>query len=82
VDDDQLVLASLRLVLRLETDCVVWLESDPRSALETVSKTEVDVVISDFLMPHMDGVSFLEEVRRLRPAAGLFFSPATRTGGG
>jgi two-component SAPR family response regulator len=29
------------------------------------------VVISDFLMPHMDGVSFLSKVGRLRPAASL-----------
>ena len=70
-DGEPLVLAARRIVLRLETDCVVWLASDPRTALETVSKIELDVVISDFRMPHMDGVSFLERVRRLRPAAWL-----------
>jgi DNA-binding NtrC family response regulator len=71
VDDDPGVRAALRAVFGLETDWLVRLESDPRAAIETVSKTEVDVVISDFLMPHMDGVTFLENVRRLRPAAGL-----------
>jgi len=71
VDDDELVLAALEAVFRLETDYVVWLESDPRAALETVAKTEVEFVISDFVMPQMDGVCFLEEVHRLRPAASL-----------
>ena len=71
VDDDELVLEALRAAFHLETDYTVWLESDVRVALDNVSKTDVDVVISDFLMPHMDGVSFLEEVRRLQPTASL-----------
>jgi DNA-binding NtrC family response regulator len=71
VDDDRLVLAALRAVFRLETDYHVRLENDPREALHAVATIEVDVVISDYLMPYMDGVGFLEEVRRLRPSASL-----------
>ena len=29
----------------------------------------IGVVVADFMMPEMDGVSFLKEVRRLRPEA-------------
>jgi DNA-binding NtrC family response regulator len=71
VDDDDLVLRALGAVFQLETNYVVSLQSDPLAALEIAAETPFDVVISDFLMPRMNGVRFLEEAHRLRPDAFL-----------
>lgn len=69
VDDDELVLSSLRGVFSLQTDYEVHEASDPKKALELVGRTPLDVVISDFLMPQMNGIDFLKEVSRLQPDA-------------
>ena len=67
VDDEELVLTSLSTYLMLETDYSVVTFTSARSALAYVRDHNVDLVISDFLMPEMDGIAFLAEVRRLRP---------------
>ena len=58
VDDDALVLGSLKGLFTLETDYAVELFDDPRKAVEHLAKNPVDVVISDFLMPQMNGLEF------------------------
>ena len=69
VDDDELVLSSLRGVFSLQTDYNVLEATDPRKAIELVEHNPLDVVISDFLMPQMNGIDFLKEVSRLQPDA-------------
>jgi len=69
VDDDELVLSSLRGVFSLQTDYNLLEATDPTKALELVERTPLDVVISDFLMPQMNGIDFLKEVSRLQPDA-------------
>ena len=69
VDDDELVLSSLRGVFSLQTDYNVLEANDPTEAIGLVERTPLDVVISDFLMPQMNGIDFLKEVRRLQPDA-------------
>ncbi len=69
VDDDELVLSSLRGVFSLQTDYEIHEASDPTKAVELVERMPLDVVISDFLMPQMNGIDFLKEVKRLQPDA-------------
>ena len=69
VDDDALVLGSLKGLFTLETDYAVELFDDPRKAVDHLAKNPVDLVISDFLMPQMSGLEFLSEARRLQPEA-------------
>jgi serine phosphatase RsbU (regulator of sigma subunit) len=69
VDDDELVLSSLRGVFALQTEYDVTDATNPRHALELLERKPTDVVISDFLMPQMNGIEFLKEVRRLQPEA-------------
>lgn len=45
--------------MRVVAECATGLE-----ALEALSKTPVDVIILDIIMPQMDGYSFLEEMNR------------------
>jgi DNA-binding NtrC family response regulator len=67
VDDDTLVTSSLSnfLSLEVEIDAIIFNES-PKAA-SYVEDHEIDLIISDFLMPEMDGIQLLAQVRRLRP---------------
>ena len=53
----------------MQTDYVIYEATDPNKALELVARTPLDVVISDFLMPQMNGIDFLKEVSRVQPDA-------------
>ncbi|MFH1570525.1 MAG: response regulator [Gemmatimonadota bacterium] len=67
VDDEEMVLTSLSSFLELETDYEVATFTDPAAALRYVEERDVDLVISDYLMPEMDGITFLAQVRQRRP---------------
>ena len=67
VDDEEMVLTSLNAFLTLETDYEVVTFTDPHKALDHVRANDVDLVMSDYLMPQMDGITFLAGVRDLKP---------------
>lgn len=68
VDDEEMVTAALRSFLQLETEYRVLTYTSTEEALEKFGDSEfIDVVIADFLMPEMDGISFLKRVREIRP---------------
>jgi serine phosphatase RsbU (regulator of sigma subunit) len=69
VDDDDLIIQSLRSLFALETDYEVYDFNEPEKALQEVERRPIDLVISDFLMPRMNGVDFLKKVRDLQPDA-------------
>ena len=67
VDDEEMVLVSIDSFLSLETDYAVTTFSRPKDALKFIRENDVDLVISDYLMPDMDGIRFLAEVKKLKP---------------
>ena len=67
VDDEEMVLTSLSSFLMLETDYDVVTFTSGHQALQHLEGHTIDVVVSDFLMPEMDGLAFLSQVRDLRP---------------
>jgi DNA-binding NtrC family response regulator len=67
VDDEEMVLTSISAFLSLETNYDVTTFTSAKKALEHIAKNETDLVISDYLMPEMDGISFLGKVRDIRP---------------
>ena len=69
VDDEDMVLTSLRSFLLLETDYEVETWKSPREALESLRKKNLDLIISDYLMPEMNGIEFLLEVKKIHPFA-------------
>lgn len=70
VDDEQMVVRSLEGFLTLETSYRILSFCSPVEALEAAEQEEsLRLVVADFMMPEMDGVSFLKEMRRIRPQA-------------
>lgn len=67
VDDEEMVTTSIRSFLNLETEYDTKAFTSAKEALEYIKETPVDMVISDYLMPEMDGISFLAKVRELQP---------------
>lgn len=71
VDDEPAVVQSISALLELETPHKVVAETSPLRALELAKVTPLDLVISDFLMPDLDGIKFLLGVRALYPESTL-----------
>jgi DNA-binding NtrC family response regulator len=67
VDDEEMVLTSISSFLTLETDYDVITYDTAAAALDYAESNRVDLVISDFLMPEMDGITFLAHMRDLKP---------------
>jgi EAL domain-containing protein (putative c-di-GMP-specific phosphodiesterase class I) len=62
VDDDPTVLRSLGRVLKSRGYIVSTTSSGPE-AVQMVTKTDFDVILSDIAMPEMDGITLLREIR-------------------
>ena len=69
VDDEDMVLSSLQSFLELETDYNLKTFTSPEAALEYTLAGPVDVVVSDFLMPGMNGIELLSRIREKHPHA-------------
>ena len=69
VDDDELVTASLASFLSLEVEIEPIVFNQSTEAMAYVCENDIDLIISDFLMPRMNGIELLTEVRRIRPDA-------------
>ena len=65
VDDNMTNLVLVRhLVTRME-GCEALAFTDPAAALAVLDDTEVDIVLVDYRMPEIDGVSFIRRMRQM-----------------
>ncbi|MGE0200238.1 MAG: ATP-binding protein [Candidatus Melainabacteria bacterium] len=71
VDDEPMITASLKTMLSLETKHLIQCFNSPLEALKAAATDQPDVVISDFSMPEMDGITFLRQIRERLPDATL-----------
>ena len=69
VDDEEMVITSIRAFLQLETDYNLHGFTDPEDAARFAERNRVDVVVSDYLMPRMNGIQLLGRVKELQPEA-------------
>jgi DNA-binding NtrC family response regulator len=69
VDDEPMVATALRSFLELETSYEVLTFTAPHDALQCLDQRPIDVIVADFMMPGMDGITFLREARERRPLA-------------
>lgn len=69
VDDEEMVLTSIRAFLKLETDYDVHGFTDPEQAVRFLENQSVDVAVADYVMPKMNGIQFLARAKQLQPEA-------------
>lgn len=70
VDDDPDILRSISAYIqRVLPQFDVLAAQDGPSALTLLHQRDVDIILTDFRMPHMDGIEFLAQARKLVPHA-------------
>ncbi|MCU0247550.1 MAG: response regulator, partial [Bryobacter sp.] len=69
VDDEDMVITSLNAFLSLETDWEVHGFTVPQEAVEFLKENPADVIVSDYLMPVMNGIQLLGKAKELQPEA-------------
>jgi len=69
VDDEEMILTSLKSFFAFEGGYNLLTYTSPIQALADLelNHTNIDLVISDYLMPEMDGITFLAKVKDKLP---------------
>src|SRR5690606_26807630 len=81
VDDSALVRKLLTEMLGRDREIeVVGTAADPYAARERIKQLNPDVITLDVEMPRMDGLTFLENLMRLRPMPVVMVSSLTQRG--
>ncbi|WP_266159674.1 protein-glutamate methylesterase/protein-glutamine glutaminase [Dyella silvatica] len=81
IDDSALVRKLLSTMLACDPVIeVVGVAADPLIAREKIKQLEPDVLTLDVEMPRMDGLTFLENLMRLRPMPVVMVSSLTQQG--
>ncbi len=69
VDDEEMVITSVRAYLALEADYDVQGFTRPEDAIAFMKASPFDVVVSDYLMPKINGIQLLRTSREAAPEA-------------
>ena len=67
VDDEVMVTKTLKTLLKLEGFLNVYTFNCPEEAIQWLSVNICSVIISDFIMPKMNGIEFLIKAKELNP---------------
>jgi DNA-binding NtrC family response regulator len=69
VDDEEMVLNSMKAFFAIESNYKLLTYTSALKASEDLKRNnlKVDLVISDYLMPEMDGITFLAKVKEMLP---------------
>ncbi|HEB74052.1 MAG TPA: sigma-54-dependent Fis family transcriptional regulator, partial [Candidatus Desulfofervidus auxilii] len=78
VDDEKNFLIILKAVLE-EEGYQVLTAQDAFTALEILSHTDVDTVLTDMKMPQMDGILLLERIKQINPELPVIIMTAYGT---
>lgn len=71
VDDEKMVTSSFKTLLRVEGFSDVNCFNNPLEAIEFLKSNIPDIIISDFIMPEMNGLEFLTEAKKLYPEVSM-----------
>ncbi len=67
VDDERPCLRMLKRILTPLPDCEIDAFTSAHIALEKSTQSDYDIVISDYMMPEMDGITFLKKFMQSQP---------------
>lgn len=69
VDDDENSLKAIARVINANFDCVIDTFESSEDAYEQIQKALYDIIISDFRMPKIDGITLLSKAKQVQPMA-------------
>ncbi len=70
-DDEKIVTSAFKTLLKVEGYKDVNCFNNPVEAVEFLKTNEPDIIISDFLMPEMNGLEFLRKAKELYPEVSM-----------
>ncbi len=71
VDDEKMVTSALKTLFKIEGYSDINLFNTPQEALDFLAENKPDLIISDFIMPDMNGLEFLREAKKLYPEVSM-----------
>lgn len=71
VDDEKIVTSAFKTLLKVEGFSDVNCYNNPVEAVEFLQENSPDIIISDFLMPQMNGLEFLTKAKELHPEVSM-----------
>lgn len=76
VDDDKLLTSTFSTLMKVEGFKNVVTYNNPIDAIEYLKTETPDLIISDFLMPEMNGLEFLREAKKIYPEVSMILLTA------
>lgn len=67
LDDEEMVTRSIANLPAMETDYRLFPVQSLRGALDVARREHLDCVVTDFMIPEMDGLAFLRELTQVSP---------------
>ncbi len=74
VDDNDMLLRIWKRIFSTEKNCVFYLTTNPIDALNEMKDKKTDFLITDLVMPRMDGIELAQESQKISPKIQVFLT--------